>query len=76
MLKSVCQEIFDCYFFFMIRTPLVPLGKQVKLFSNILATSKTEVENVLSGAQMGLNHEKMRGRISRDTLPLSPPKSY
>ena len=34
---------------------------------------ETEFENTLaclSGAQMGLNHEKNGGRKSRDTLPL------
>ena len=38
-----------------------------------LSEIKTELENTLaylSGAQMGLNHEKIEGRKSRDTLPL------
>ena len=38
-----------------------------------LSEIKTEFENTfacLSGAQMGLNHEKNGGRKSRDTLPV------
>ena len=38
-----------------------------------LGEIETEFENTLgclSGAQMGSNHEKNRGRKSRDTLPL------
>ena len=40
---------------------------------------ETEFENTLaclSGAQMGLNHEKTGGRKSRDTLPLRKYSTY
>ena len=39
-----------------------------------LGEIETEFENTfscLSGAQMGSNHEKNRGRKSRETLPFS-----
>ena len=39
-----------------------------------LGENETEIENTLaclSGARMGLNHEKIGGGKSHDTLPLS-----
>ena len=38
-----------------------------------LGENETEIENTLgclSGAQMGMNHEKNKGQKSRDKLPL------
>ena len=44
---------------------------EITLYLNILAKSKFEnTRACLSGAQMGLIHEKNGGRKSHDTLPL------
>ena len=55
-------------------TPLYDAQCGISYEFKYLGEIETQFENTLrclSGSQMGSNHEKNRGRKSRDTLPLS-----